>query len=29
MNILDPLANEELTKIEERAEVATPGPWHV
>ncbi|MGN5382532.1 hypothetical protein ACQ4WX_51160 [Streptomyces lasalocidi] len=29
MNAPNPLTDEELAAIEERAEAATPGPWHV
>lgn len=29
MDALQPITNEELDEIEERANAATPGPWHV
>ncbi|MGW2255761.1 hypothetical protein ACWCXH_37280 [Kitasatospora sp. NPDC001660] len=29
MNIPEPLTDEELAEIEELAQAATPGPWHV
>ncbi|MFF4696444.1 hypothetical protein [Streptomyces chattanoogensis] len=29
MNTPNPLSDEELAEIEERAHAATPGPWHV